>query len=134
MEPSNVCKCLSDSVFTRLGVDGRILAPMTCAFALTLTNNYVTCKTWADIIKVSYQLTSKNYPGDLCNHTSPEKQRSFLLVARVKSEVPSIRYIQCACWLKDEGSHRSRKRGLQSYNQKDLALPQMSLQLRTLPS
>lgn len=106
---------------------------MTCAL-WSYSHEYVTGKIFADIIKVSYQLTLKNFPGDPRNHTSPEKQRSFLLVAGVKSEIPSVRYIQCAYWLEDEGDHRSRKWGPQSYNQKDLALPQVTLQLRTLPS
>lgn len=65
--------------------------PRSVPFDRTLTN--MLCymkKDFADITKVSYQLTLKNYPGGQCNHTSPKKQRSHLLVEGVKSETPSM--------------------------------------------
>lgn len=108
-------------------MEGGILAPKTCA-PPSYTHGYVTRqKGFEDRIKVSYQLTLNNYPGGQRHHTSPDKQRSLLLVEGVKSETPSMRPIPCACWLEDEGGHMLTKWGPQSYNQKELDLPQCSL-------
>lgn len=77
-ESFNVQKCLSNWVFTGLGVEGIHSAPIILPLGLTLMNVMLHDKQgFAEVIKVTNQLTWKYYPGSPTWSHKPWKAEIF---------------------------------------------------------